>query len=158
MGLSWDSTFIKTVPGMAMAVQAVVGAGAGFITIFPLIGGSSFQCFSLWIAALVSGLFLLTHTCNLTQTLESAFPYVTKVHLGYLVVWTTLFAIDVLWHTIVFWWTVIFSYVMLAAFLVDLFLKYRMWKAATADPNIAASPGSVESGGFGDAGGSYGTV
>jgi len=42
---------------------------------------------------------------------------------------------------------------MLAAFIVDLFLKYRKWKTATADPNIAASPGSVESGGFGETGG-----
>jgi len=149
MGLSWDSTFVRTVPGMAMAAQALIGVGGGFISIF---GGSALASFALWTAAIVSGLFLLTHTCNLTQTIEAAFPYMAKVHLFYLCAWTGFFTLDVLWHTIFFNFSVVFSYAELVAFTVDLVLKYRKWKSATAEANLA-SPSSVESGGFGETGG-----
>lgn len=154
MGLTWDSTFVRTLPGMCMAAQAVVGLGGGFISIF---GGSAFASFLLWTAAIISSLFLLTHTCNLTQTIEAAFPYMAKVHLGYLCFWTGGFALDVLWHTISFNYSVAFSYIELIAFVVDLVLKYRKWKSSAAEANLN-SPGSVESGGFGETGGSYGTV
>ena len=39
-------------------------------------GLESFVC---WLAAIISGFFLLTHVCNLTQSLEAKFPALAKV-------------------------------------------------------------------------------
>jgi hypothetical protein len=171
-----------------MSAEAAFGLIGGIVTIFVGNGLESFVC---WFAAIISGFFLLTHVCNLTQSLEAKFPALAKVHLGYLVVWTGLCVIDVVVNLVLgyrnirkiifisiwnlknnqlksklvinivsmlinicrFSFVVIFVVIMLLAFVLDGFFKYRNWKSSSAADAVAASPASVESGGFGDSGG-----
>jgi len=90
MGLTWDPTFIRTRAGMTLAVEAVVGLVAG---LFGFIFGNGFEGFLFWGAAIISGAFLFTHVTNLTQSLESKFPQIMKVHLAYMAAWVVGLAI-----------------------------------------------------------------
>merc|ERR1711974_290802 len=102
---------------------------------------------------------------NLTQSLESRFPLLIKIHLGYIAVWALGLAIICVVRLIPGFWSFfsIFDWVLLLAFLVDLFFKYRSWKSADSAP-APATPGSAETGGVtAPSGGapapsSYGTV
>ena len=76
MGLTWDPTFIRTRAGMTLAVEALVGLVAG---LFGFVFGIGFESFLYWGAAIISGFFLFTHVTNLTQSLESKFPWIMKV-------------------------------------------------------------------------------
>lgn len=76
MGLTWDPSFLRTRAGMTLVGESLVGlVGALFTFIF----GNAFEGFLFWGAFFTSGFFLGTHVTNLTQSLESRFPAVTKI-------------------------------------------------------------------------------
>jgi len=134
-----------------MSGEVAFGLIGGLVAIFV---GYGLESFLFWTTAIISGFFVLTHVCNLTQTLESKFPALTKIHLGYLVVYTGLLGVDIVVNLVLgVGPCLLFTVLLLVAFLIDGFLKYRNWKSRSAADAVAASPASVESGGFGDTGG-----
>jgi len=143
-------SFVKTVPGMAMAAEVILGLGGGVLGI---ILASGFESFLFWTTAIISGVFLFTHITNLTQMLEAKFPFLMKLHLIYLCAWSVLLAIDLVICILTFKLILIVVLLLLAAFIVDLFLKYRKWKSAggsegpATEPAQPTSPTSLESGG-----------
>ena len=76
LGLTWDPTFLRTRAGMSLALESgvgLVGALIGFVF------ANGFESFLMWGAFFASGFFLFTHVTNLTQSLESRFPFLAKV-------------------------------------------------------------------------------
>merc|ERR1719495_2434943 len=106
---------------MAMAAEVVIGLVGGVIGI---VLASGLESFIFWTTVIISGLFLFTHVTNLTQTLESKFPILIKVHLYYLCIWTALLLLDLVICIIFFKLILILVLALLIAFAVDLFLKY----------------------------------
>merc|ERR1711915_298055 len=125
------------------AIQSGAGLAGAILAIFL---GNGFESFLYWFAFFISGFFLLTHVTNLTQTLESKVPAIAKIHLFYLAAWCVMLALDVIYRFVVWNLISIFSWVLLVAFFLDLFFKYRSSKAGTAGPP-PATPATVESGG-----------
>jgi len=147
MGLTWDTAFLRTVPGMAMSAEVVLGGVGGVIGI---ILASGFESFIFWTTVIISGIFLFTHVTNLTQTAEAMFPFFAKMHLGYLGIWTGMLLIDFIICILTFKLIGVVVFLLLISFLVDLFMKYRKWKSGTTtttDTAAPTSPASVESGG-----------
>ena len=61
---------------MSLALESgvgLVGALIGFVF------ANGFESFLMWGAFFASGFFLFTHVTNLTQSLESRFPFLAKV-------------------------------------------------------------------------------
>jgi len=136
---------------MVMASEVVIGLVGGVIG---LVLASGFESFLFWTTVIISGLFLFTHVTNLTQSLESKFPILIKVHLYYLCIWTSLLLIDLVICIISFKLILIVVAALLASFAVDLFLKYKKWKSgggSEAPPSGSGeppvTPSSLESGG-----------
>lgn len=76
MGLTWDPAFLRTRAGITLALESGVGL-LGALIGFVLANG--FESFLMWGAFFASGFFLFTHVTNLTQSLESRFPYLAKI-------------------------------------------------------------------------------
>ena len=76
LGLTWDPAFLRTRAGMTLALESGVGL-LGALVGFVLANG--FESFLMWGAFFASGFFLFTHVTNLTQSLESRFPYLVKI-------------------------------------------------------------------------------
>jgi len=147
MGLTWDASFIRTVPGMCMSAQVMLGLVGGVIGI---IFASGFESFLFWTTVIVTGVLLFTHVTNLTQMLETKFPILIKAHLAYLLVWSCLLALDMVLCIISFKLIGVVVGLLLCAFVVDLFLKYRKWKSGDGSGAAApppTSPTTLESGG-----------
>jgi len=148
MGLTWDTNFIRTMPGMAMSAEVVLGLVGG---VTGIILASGFESFLFWTTVIISGLFLFTHITNLTQMMEARFPILVKLHLIYLCVWAGLLTVDIIVCIVSFKLIGIVVGLLLCAFLVDLVLKYRKWRSGGggAENNAAppTSPATLESGG-----------
>eukprot|EP00092_Neocalanus_flemingeri_P044099 GFUD01048774.1.p1 GENE.GFUD01048774.1~~GFUD01048774.1.p1 ORF type:complete len:166 (+),score=29.76 GFUD01048774.1:57-500(+) len=142
-GLTWDPTFLKTRAGMTMTVESAVGLLGAVISI---VLGNGFESFIYWSTFFISGFFLFTHVTNLTQVLESKVPAIAKIHLGYLAIWTVMLAIACIYRFVAWNFISIFSWVLLFAFLIDLFFKYRSSPSSTAAPG-PATPAAAEAGG-----------
>merc|ERR1719187_2322974 len=125
-----------------MAVQSGVG---GLGAIISIVLGNGLEAFLYWSTFFISGLFLFTHITSLTQVLESKIPSIAKIHLGYLAGWSVMLGIACIYR-FVFWNLIsIFSWVLLVAFLIDLFFKYRSSPSTTAGPG-PATPAAAEAG------------
>lgn len=144
MGLTWDPAFIRTRAGMTLAVEALVGLVAG---LFGFVFGIGFESFLYWGAAIISGFFLFTHVTNLTQSLESKFPWIMKVHLAYMAAWVLGLAIMCIYRFVAWSLAALFDWLLLLTFLVDLFFKYRSWKSSPpAAPAAQETLGAAETG------------
>eukprot|EP00092_Neocalanus_flemingeri_P034090 GFUD01037072.1.p1 GENE.GFUD01037072.1~~GFUD01037072.1.p1 ORF type:complete len:172 (-),score=26.71 GFUD01037072.1:106-561(-) len=148
MGLAWDTTFLKTRAGMTMTVESGVGLLGAVISI---VLGNGLESFIYCSTFFISGFFLFTNVTNLTKTLEAKGPSLPKIHLGYLVIWTLMLAIACIYRFFIWNLISIFSWVLLFAFLIDLFFKYRSSPSSSAGLG-PATPAAAE------AGNSYGTV
>merc|ERR1719339_698174 len=138
-------------PAMYVAIQAVLSlaleSGVGLLgALIGFVLANGFESFLMWGAFFASGFFLFTHVTNLTQSLESRFPYLAKIHLAYMAAWCLGLAIMCIYRFIIWSLMAIFDWVLLAAFLVDLFFKYRSWKSADSAP-APATLGTAETGG-----------
>jgi hypothetical protein len=76
MGLTWNPDFVKSAAGLAQAGQVVFAFVGGIVNIF---GGTGLLGFAFWSTVFISGVLLLLHICNMAQSIESGFPYFTKV-------------------------------------------------------------------------------
>ncbi|XP_059084907.1 uncharacterized protein LOC131881929 [Tigriopus californicus] len=93
MGFQINKEFVKTTHGMAMVGQVGFACIGGILGIF---WGTGFLEFMFWSSFFVSLSLLLSHLVNATQSLETAFPWLIKVELGYALIWgclTTLAAV-----------------------------------------------------------------
>ena len=61
--------------------MSIVG---GIVNIF---FGTGFLGFVFWTTFFISTSLLLTHIVNAAQSLENSFPYLTKIELGYALLW-----------------------------------------------------------------------
>merc|ERR1711872_628594 len=99
LGLTWDPTFLRTRAGMTLALESgvgLLGALLGFVF------ANGFESFLMWGAFFISGFFLFTHVTNLTQSLESRFPFLAKVHLVYMAAWCLGVGIMAIYRCIIF--------------------------------------------------------
>ena len=121
LGLTWDPAFLRTRAGMTLALESGVGL-LGALVGFVLANG--FESFLMWGAFFASGFFLFTHVTNLTQSLESRFPYLVKIvslnvtlknhlpitaftpqHLAYMAAWSVGLAIMCVYRLIPGFWS-----------------------------------------------------
>merc|ERR1712004_183265 len=127
LNLMWNPKFIKTRAGMTMTAQCAVGFLGGFFALFCCVL-NGFESFLLWGAFFGSGFFLFTHVANLTQVLEARFPYLVRIHLGYICLWCVLLVIMCIWRLAYGGAFQVFDWILLFAFAFDLMFKYYRFK------------------------------
>ena len=146
MGLTWDLGFITTMPGIAKTTEVIVGVIGG---ITGIILASGFESFLFWTTVIISGTLLFTLITNLTPMIEAKFPFFMKLHLLYLAAWSALLVLDLILCIIGFKLILVVVIALLLAFLVDLFIIFRMWRSVVS--GVAAPPpgstAAAESGG-----------
>ncbi|XP_059084906.1 uncharacterized protein LOC131881928 [Tigriopus californicus] len=110
---------------MAMVGQVGFACIGGILGIF---WGTGFLEFMFWSSFFVSLSLLLSHLVNATQSLETAFPWLIKVELGYALIWgclTTLAAVLAFLFFGLYILPALIGFALALCFFVDLFFKYR---------------------------------
>lgn len=113
---------------MAMVGQVGFAIVGGILGIF---WGTSFLEFMFWSTFFISLSLLLSHLVNATQSLETAFPWLVKVELGYALIWgclTTLAAVLAFIALGLYILPALIGFALALCFFVDLFFKYRNYK------------------------------
>ena len=149
-----DLEVLKSTEGLIKASQIVL-AFCGCI--FALVPGQghAFWTFVLVTTIIISGILLglevfPTCTYNL-NALEAKFPWLIKAQLGYVAIWTILYGICVIISWVSFGLSAIIVYLLLALFLLDLFFRYRAYKASEDESNPnATADAEFEENPFGD--------
>merc|ERR1711988_1683337 len=137
-GITWNSQYLATRDGILMSVQVGTGLLGGLVAAGP---GTQLEAFIYWMTFLVSGIFLISFSSSLIQTLEEKIPYFYKIHFFYLCIWSLFLIIDVLYRFI--YWNIVsvFTWALLFAFLIQLFFKYRMASSSEQNEAPAAAEG-----------------
>lgn len=144
MGLAWNLDFVKGTHGMAMLAQVVLALVGGIVNIF---FGTGFLGFVFWTTLFISGVLLFLHIFNAAQSLENAFPYLTKIELGYALIWGIFTAIAsvLAFMSVISLFSALIGGVLAVAFFTDAFFKYRNYKEKMVEPTASAS--TAEAGG-----------
>merc|ERR1712141_93043 len=139
-----DLSYIRTNHGLIQASQVVIASIGGIFNL--ALGGTwGFWSFVFWSTAIFSAIILGLNVFKILPALEKSTPIISKVILGYSVVYGGLYLILSIWSFITFQLSAILIYILLILFGIDLFFKYREYKSGTdvtaSNPAATAASG-----------------
>jgi len=140
-----DLSYIKTTQGLIQCSQIVLAAIGGIFNL--ALGASGFWSFVFWSTVIISGLFLALEVFQIMPSLEAKIPILIKVRFGYVFGWTILYVICSIWSFVTFQLSGILVYILLAVFFLDLFFRYRAYKAGGPDATASNPTATAASGG-----------
>jgi len=131
--------YIRSNRGMIVTAETALGGIGGIIAAATF---SGFLGFCFWGTFFISGTLVLLNILNVYQALHAKFSFLTKVEFGYVAVWALFYLIATIWSFLSFGIASIIGYVLLALFLLDGFLHFRVYRSGgDATPAADAETG-----------------
>jgi len=134
-----NTDYVRSNRGMLVSAETVLGAVGGLIASVMFYG---FMSFLLWSTFFISGLIVLLNVLNVYQALKMKLSFLIYVEFGYVAIWGGLYIVAAIMSFVSWGIPYIVGYVMLALYLLDGFLHFRVYRSGGGN----APPADAETG------------